>query len=95
MGDVGDYWREHREYKRSKELSTGGTRRPATLVKFTKQHEAIGFRKCSDWHWQAKIGSDLLDFWPSKEKWRFRDVTKHGSFKTIERFIATERGKIT
>lgn len=83
MGDSGDYWREHKDYLRSKARKEGisyyaqglGHKRPATLVKFTKKFEKMGFKKFTDWHWQATIDGDLLDYWPSKSRWRYRGVT--------------------
>lgn len=36
----------------------------------------MGFKKCTDWHWQATVDGDLLDYWPSKAKWRYRNVTR-------------------
>ena len=83
MGDVGDYWREHKAYLRSKADREGttyyaqglGHKRRATLVRFSKKFEKMGFKKCTDWHWQATVDGDLLDYWPSKSKWRYRNVT--------------------
>lgn len=91
MGDVGDYWREHKDYLREKARKEGtsyyaqglGRKRPATLVKFTKKDAALGFKKFTDWHWQARIDGDLLDYWPSKEKWRYRGVTHQGENKAM------------
>lgn len=83
MGDLGDYWREHKDYQRSKGIRRSRPKRSATIVKFKKKHEAAGFRQCSEWHWQATVGGDLLDFWPSKNKWRWRGVTHHGSFDEL------------
>lgn len=88
MGDVGDYWRDVRAHYKSMGLSRPRHRRPATLVKFTKKHEALGFRKCSDWHWQITVAGDLLDYWPSKNKWRWRGETRTGHPKNLERFIS-------
>lgn len=83
MGDVGDYWREHREYRRSKGLpaNSGRSRPRATLVKFTKKHEAAGWNRFTDWHWQTTVDGDLLDYWPSKGKWRYRGITTEGMLK--------------
>lgn len=88
MGDAGEYWREHREYRRSKGLSVSGHRRPAQVVKFTKDYAERGFRQCSQWHWQARVQGDVLDYWPSKSKWRFRNVTTQGPKKKLFELIA-------
>jgi hypothetical protein len=40
--------------------------------------------KHTEHHWQTEVDGDILDYWPSKRKWRFRGVTQTG---TVERFI--------
>ena len=93
MGDVGDYWREHREYQRSNGISRSRARPRAVYVAFKKKHEKMGFRQCSDWHWQAKINGEILDFWPSKSKWRYQGTTTEGDMKALEKFISGLAGK--
>ena len=89
MGDVGEYWREHREYLRSQGISRSRPKPRAVLVKFTKKFEKAGFRQCSDWHWQATVAGELLDFWPSKSKWRYRGETRVGNDDELLAFVAT------
>lgn len=93
MGDVGDYWREHREYLRSKGISRSRPKPRATLVKFGKKYEKLGFRKCSDWHWQISLRGNLLDYWPSKSKWRYLGVTTTGIEIDLLDLITNEKAK--
>jgi hypothetical protein len=100
MGDVGDYWREHKDYLRKKAREEGttyyaqglGHKRRATPVRRSdaRKLEKLGFKKCSDWHWQATVDGDLLDYWPSKSKWRYRGVTH--SYEDAE-MLALLKGK--
>jgi hypothetical protein len=87
MGDVGDYWRDVREHFKSQGRSRPRGRRRAQFVKFTKTHERDGFHCCSEWHWQATVAGDLLDYWPSKNKWRWRGVTATGSYADLKSVI--------
>lgn len=88
MGDVGDYWREHREYLRSKGISRPRGRKPAAkLVDFSKEHAKAGFTRFTEWHWQIRVAGDLLDFWPSKDKWRWRNKNYTGNAKAVLEFV--------
>jgi hypothetical protein len=87
MGDLGDYWREHRAYLKSRGIRRGGSRRAATFVKLLKRHRDLGFEAKSEWHWQTKVDGDLLDYWPSKNKWRWRGETKTAPWPDIAAFI--------
>lgn len=99
MGGMGDDWRAHKEYLREKAHREGttyyaqglGHKRRATLVRFSKRHEKLGFRKCSDWHWQITLAGGLLDYWPSKSKWRYRGATAQGPEKTLLALIKAEK----
>lgn len=93
MGDVGDYWREHREYRRSKGLPASSPRPPAKLVQFKPKHERAGWRWFTNWHWQLMLHGDLLDYWPSKGKWRYRGETYDGGWGRMEKFIAQQQPK--
>lgn len=55
----------------------------------------IKWIKHTVWHWQTRIHGDLLDYWPTKKKWRFRGETfESGIFsgakdKAVKEFIST------
>lgn len=36
------------------------------------------WRKCSHHHWQTTIQGEVLDYWPSKRKFRFQGETRVG-----------------
>lgn len=91
MGDVGDHWREHRAYLKAQGESRGGARRIASVVKHTKADQKAGWVRHTDWHWQVRLGGDLLDYWPSRAKWRWRGVTKVGPRKELDALVAAER----
>jgi hypothetical protein len=87
MGDVGDYWRDVKEWRKSQGLSTSRRKPPARFVKFGKAQEALGFRQCSEWHWQIIVNGKPLDYWPSKNKWRHNDQTTTGKYDDLVAFI--------
>jgi hypothetical protein len=78
MSEVGDDWRAHRDYLRSQGISRRSVKRPAVAVRITKQWQAMGFRACTEWHWQARIGGVLIDYWPSKSKWSLAGMVETG-----------------
>lgn len=87
MGDMGDYWREHKAYRKSKGLPARAYR-PVPKVRMTKAQKEVGFVACSDWHWQLRINGELLDYWPSKNKWQFRGTISEGHWSELADFIA-------
>ena len=88
MGDVGDYWREHRAHLKTQGISRGGFHRPATLVKHTLADRQAGWVRHTAWHWQIRLAGEVLDYWPSKAKWRWRGVTKVGPRKELDAIVA-------
>lgn len=56
----------------------------AKAVKKAKRGKLINWMKHTNVHWQAYIGGDRLDYWPTKRKWRFRGETRTGD---VEKFI--------
>lgn len=87
MGDVGDYWRDVKEWRKSQGLRTSRRKPTAELVSFKKSHEDLGFRQCSLWHWQIIIKGKPLDYWPSKNKWRHNGKTTTGKYDDLVDFI--------
>lgn len=49
-----------------------------------KKSGAIEWRKFTRWHWQTKINGEILDYWPTKNKFRFQDETRKGD---VTKFI--------
>jgi len=91
MGDVGDYWREHREYRRRKGLPAKSPKPPARVVDFSAKWKHLGFKRFTTWHWQIELTGGLLDYWPSKTKWRYRGETVAGTVGQLEKLIKREQ----
>lgn len=45
-----------------------------------------GWTKHTQWHWQRTVGTDLLDYWPSTQRVRFRGRTYRGEVATKKLF---------
>jgi len=94
MGDVGDFWRDVRDARRAKGLPARPSRPKPRAVQPRRDEllafVAAGFEQRSQWHWQRRIGDLLLDYWPSKAKWRFRDQNHVGTWKELLVFVEKE-----
>lgn len=94
MGDIGDYWNEHREWRRSQGLPARPSRARPRAVQPRKAElrafAAAGFEQKSEWHWQRRVGDLCLDYWPSKAKWRYRESNHIGSWEDLLAFIGKE-----
>jgi hypothetical protein len=78
MGDIGEYWREHREYRSKKSLEN------------FMQADVSGWNQYSILHWHRDLLGERLEFWPTKKKWRYKGKTMTGN---VNEFIAKiERG---
>jgi len=54
----------------------------------------IKWVKHTSFHWQTKVHGDLLDYWPTKNKWRFRGETHQGGWprahdRAVREFITS------
>lgn len=43
----------------------------------------VGWIKHTAFHWQARVHGEILDYWPTKVKWRFRGETRSGHFRDL------------
>lgn len=50
--------------------------------------DPTGWRHPSPYHWQRDLHGDLLDYWPSKRKWRWRGRIQTGD---VQKFIREAR----
>ncbi len=55
--------------KPRQQSATGAASRKTPPV-LTEAHKALGFRVCSDWHWQAMTPAGRLNWWPTAGKWQ-------------------------
>lgn len=62
MGDVGEYWRDHKEYIRDKRKKNLKREMPFVLSGWTKH---------SDHHFSATVKEKRLDYWPSRNKFMY------------------------
>jgi hypothetical protein len=53
------------------------------------ENQEISWKKHTKYHWQTKLNGELLDYWPTTFKFRYRGVTHHGD---INLFIENNRG---
>jgi hypothetical protein len=79
MGDMGDHWREHREYERNRKISNhekalmqkadedAQIRRHAD----NKKAERKGWTVHTDYHWSRTLNCKRLDYWPSRNKFMY------------------------
>lgn len=45
------------------------------------------WNKISSTHWQTELHGEILDYWPTKRKWRFAGQTQVGD---VAKFIASK-----
>lgn len=70
MGDLGDYWREHKEYKREQKQKFG---RKIPDVKKRVEDAGHDIRQLSHDHYRV---DNLIDWWPTTGTWRYKDGRK-------------------
>lgn len=89
MGDMGDYYRDLRDARRAAGLpARRGHKTPAVAVKLTKEWKRLGFEVRTEWHWQARVGGTLVDYWPSKSKWQIDGAVKVGPTNELRAIVA-------
>ena len=94
MGDIGEFWRDVRDARRAAGLPARRSHKPPAERATKKEKAAFraaGLEQKSEWHCQMRIGGELLDYWPSKAKYRFRGETAVASWKALSDRIAEIR----
>lgn len=43
--------------------------------------DPTGWKQLSPYHWQRTLHGDPVDYWPSRNKWRWRNRTRVGEIK--------------
>lgn len=74
MGDMGDIFRGMRK--------ADAERRYENLEK--AKQSALPWKKHTDYHWSLTLQHDRLDYWPTKNKFRWRNTMYYGG---VEGFI--------
>lgn len=72
MGDVGDYWNDHREWDKK--------RKEKNLASANDE----GWTKHTDYHWSCELNGKRLDYWPSRNKFQYNGKVMTGD---VEGFI--------
>lgn len=60
MGDVGEYWNDHREWDKQ--------RKERNLAKA----DPTGWEIHTDYHWSRDLNGKRLDYWPSRNKFQYQ-----------------------
>jgi hypothetical protein len=81
MGDMGDIFREMRESDKQ--------RREENLER-AQAHKHM-FKVCTEHHWQYTLNGELLDYYPTRCKWRYRNKNRYGDVVGFIRNIETRR----
>ncbi len=76
MGDMGDYWRDV-----SPALKQRNRERRERNV---ENANPDGWTIHTRYHWSRKLAGHRLDYWPSRNKWRYKNKNYHGD---VEGFI--------
>ena len=64
MGDVGDYWRDHKEHKREvKARQVAAIPKALALL----DEAGVSYRQFSEEHYRV---AERFDWWPSTGRWR-------------------------
>ena len=74
MGDMAEIFNAMREHD--------AERRQRNLEKARKSE--LPWVRHTEWHWSLELLGDRLDYWPTKNKFRWRDKTYNGG---VEGFI--------
>lgn len=75
MGDVGDYWRDHREHVREKRAKNGKRGMPLIMSGWT-QH--------TEYHFSGVLDGKRIDYWPTRNKFMLDGKVMYGD---IDGFI--------
>ena len=43
--------------------------------------DPTGWDQKTPYHWQRELDGDIVDYWPSRNKWRWRGRTRVGEIK--------------
>ena len=69
MGDVSEYWKDHRELDRE--------RKEKNLAKADPE----GWTQHTEYHWFRDLNGKRLDYWPSRNKFQYEGRIHCGDVK--------------
>lgn len=59
MGDVGEYWNDHKEWDKQ--------RKKRNLSKA----DPTGWKIHTDYHWSRELNGKRIEYWPSRNKFQY------------------------
>ena len=77
MGDVGEYWKDQKEWDKN--------RREKNLA----AADPSGFTKHTEYHWSMDLNGKRLDYWPSRNKFQYDGRIMTGD---VRKFIDKRKG---
>lgn len=83
MGDMGEVFRLMTKMKKE--------RRAAKLK--DAQPFLSAFKKHTEWHYATMLQGEVLDYWPSTGKWRWKYKNYHGTIEDLLNFIEKRLGE--
>lgn len=54
---------------------------------FTDDHDAMGFVAHTPWHWQIMLDGEMLDFYPTRQWWRWSGKAFYGGLTDLLKFL--------
>lgn len=79
MGDMGDIFNAMKDADKERRHKN---KEIADAMDFSD------FKKHTEWHWSRPMSEGRLDYWPTKNKWRYNDKNYSGTAGDLKRFIA-------
>ena len=94
-GDVGEFWNDVHQARR--EAGLPSRRKNKDYARSPTKRElrvfaAYGLQQKAEWHWQRRLDGDILDYWPSKDKWQWRTGIHTGTWTELAQLITTHKG---
>lgn len=78
MGEDAEFWASVRERRKE---------RQAANLADARAREIDGWRHHTTWHWSRDLCGDRLDYWPSRNRCRWRGQTYSVAASAISGFI--------
>lgn len=91
MGDMKEYFddlKEHHKKRITQNLANGKS-------KFKELVKLVGIViRHTEWHWGLTLLGSKLDYWPSRNKWRWQNKLYYGTAQDLQNFIGNLLSKV-
>ena len=85
MGDMRELFDDLRECDRKRRYKN---------LEQAKATTALPWRRFTDYHWQLRLRDDPVDYWPTRNKWRWRGKTYHGDCESwVNKKLKNDKGR--